>query len=458
MPEWGTVSMIEASMYNAGTAYVSVQRHKMDDFAPYIFKTTDFGKTWTSITNGIPGDVYVHAVREDTARKGLLYAGTEKGVYVSFDDGANWQPLAQTNLPPAPIWDLVVHNNDLVVATHGRSFWILDDLTPLRQLDAALANSDAHLFRPAAALRVRANQNRDTPLPPETPAGKNPPDGAILDYYLKTTAATPVVLEIADAQHQVVRRFSSSDLSPGVDFSQLAFPPYWVEKPRILANSAGQNRFVWDLRYPTPPWLFHEYSMAAVVGETPAAPQGPRVLPGEYEVRLTVNGKTYRQPLEIKEDPRISTSAADLERQLQLELRITDAVAKDMGAYNDIAAVRKQLGSLQKEAAGKRHSAQLVAAATALDRKLAALAGASPMGGGTSTLATLNGTLAALLNAVESADAAPTAQSYALFDETVGSLQTLLASWGKIQQQDMAELNGLARRNGMREVNVTAAK
>ena len=362
------------------------------------------------------------------------------------------------NLPAAPIHDLVVHGDDLVVATHGRSFWILDNITPLRQVSPGVGSADAYLFRPAVALRVRGNQNRDTPLPPETPAGQNPPEGAIFDYYLKTAAAAPVVLEIADTQGNVVRRFSNSDVPPHVDFSKLAFPPYWVEVPHILSKNAGAHRFVWDLRYLTPQWLFHEYSMAAVAGETPVAPRGPLMLPGKYEVRLTADGRTYRQPLEIKEDPRVSTSSADLARQLQLELQITDAVTKDTGAYNQISALRKQLGQMLKETAGKPRMAKLAAAATAVDSKLAALAGSSPIPGGTATLATVNGTLAALLNAVESADTAPTAQSYALFEETQRSLQALLASWQKIQQQDVPELNRLARRSGLHEVEVPPAK
>jgi len=344
------------------------------------------------------------------------------------------------------------------VATHGRSFWILDNVTPLRQLSPDVAGADAHLFRPALALRVRGNQNRDTPLPPETPAGQNPPDGAIFDYHLKAAATAPVTLEIADTQGNVVRRFSSADVPRAVNFSQLAFPPYWVEVPHTLSGSAGEHRFVWDLRYPTPQWLFHEYSMAAVVGETPVAPRGPLVLPGNYEVRLTAAGKTYRQPLEIKEDPRVSTSSADLARQLQLELQITDAVTKDMGAYNQIAALRKQLSQMQKETSAKPRMAKLAAGATALDGKLATLAGASPIPGGKATLATVNGTLAALLNAVESADAAPTSQSYVLFGETQQSLQALLASWQRIQQQDVMELNRLARRSGLHEVDVPSAK
>jgi photosystem II stability/assembly factor-like uncharacterized protein len=457
LAQWSKISLIDASHFDAGTAYAAVDRHRVDDFRPHIYRTHDYGKSWTEISDGIADTAYVHAVREDSVRKGLLFAGTETGAYVSFDDGEHWQSL-QLNLPAAPIHDLVVYGNDLVVATHGRSFWILDDITPLRQLSPEVASADVHLFPPAVALRVRGNQNRDTPLPPETPAGQNPPEGAIVDYYLKTTPAGPLVLEIADAQGNVIRRFSSSDAPPAVDFSQLAFPPYWVETPHLLSKSAGEHRFVWDLRYPTPQWLFHEYSMAAVVGETPVAPRGPLVLPGKYELRLTVNGQTYRQPLEVKKDPRVSTSAADLSRQLQLELRITDAVAKEMDAYNKIAALRKQLSPLQKEVAGKRRSAQLAAAAKTLDGKLAALAGASPLPGGPATLATVNGALASLLNTVESADAAPTAQSYTVFEQTNGSLQLLLVSWEKIQQQDVPELNRLAPGGGAQKISIPPAK
>jgi photosystem II stability/assembly factor-like uncharacterized protein len=454
---WSKISLIDASRFDLGTAYAAVDRHRVDDFRPYIYRTHDYGKTWTQISGGIADTAYVHAVREDSERKRLLYAGTETGIYVSFDDGGHWQPL-QLNLPVAPIHDLVVHGDDLVVATHGRSFWILDDITPLRQLSPDVASADAHLFRPAVALRVRGNQNRDTPLPPETPAGQNPPEGAIFDYYLKAASTTPVALEIVDPEGNVVRRFSSSDVPPSVDFSQLAFPPYWVEVPHILSENAGEHRFVWDLRYFTPQWLFHEYSMAAVVGETPVAPRGPLVLPGKYEVRLTADGRTYRQLLEVKEDPRVSTSSADLARQLQLELQITDSVTNDMSVYNQISGLRKQLEQMQKETSGRPRSAKVAAAVTALDNKLAALAGANPIPGGTASLATANGTLAALLNAVESADAAPTAQSYALFEETQRSLQALLASWQKIQQQDVAELNRLARRSGLQELNVPPAK
>jgi photosystem II stability/assembly factor-like uncharacterized protein len=450
---WSKISLIDASPFDAGTAYAAVDRHRLDDFRPYIYRTRDYGRTWTEISDGIAGDAYVHAVREDPGRKGLLFAGTETGVYVSFDDGGHWQSL-QLNLPVSPIHDLVIHGNDLVAATHGRSFWILDDITPLRQLSAGFADADARLFRPAAALRVRGNENRDTPLPPETPAGKNPPDGAILDYYLKSAPAGPVVLEIADAQGKVVRRYSTNEVPPPVNVAELRFPAYWVQKPQVPGKSAGENRFVWDLRYPAPPTLFHEYSMAAVVGETPTEPRGPLALPGTYEVRLTANGQTYRQPLQVKEDPRVATGRADLERQLELELRITDNLSRDMSAYQQADAVRKQLQAAQKEAAGKARFARLATAVAALDGKIAALAGGTPMPGGKATLASLNGTLASALNAVESADAAPTQQAYALVQTAEGSLQALLADWQRMQQQDLAALNRQLRRARMREIGV----
>ena len=448
---WSKISLIDASRFDPGTAYAAVDRHRLDDFAPYIYCTHDYGKTWTKITEGIAGNAYVHAVRQDSVRKGLLFAGTETGIYVSFDDGAHWQPL-QLNLPVTPIHDLVIHGNDLVVATHGRSFWILDDITPLRQLSADTTQADVQFFRPALALRVRNNQNRDTPLPPETPAGKNPPDGAILDYYLKAAANAPVVLEVADAQGNIVRRFSSSDVPPSVDFSQLAFPSYWVKVPQILGTGAGEHRFVWDLRYPVPDTIYHGYSMAAVAGETPPEPRGPLVVPGSYELRLTVDGKTYRQPLQVKEDPRVSTSAADLQRQLQFELHLTDALSKDMTAYESISAVRKQLDTMQKQAAQKPGSAGLAASVAGLDAKLAALAGTSPIPGAATTLASMNGSLASLLNTVESADTAPTSQASAFFQQTEPSLLQLLDSWKKIQQQDLPELNRLLRRARMQEI------
>ena len=244
LPPWSMVSIIDASPFDAGTAYAAIDRHQMDDLQPYIYRTHDYGKTWTKVTSGLGGNAYVHGVREDPKRKGLLYAGTETGVYVSFDDGAHWQPL-QLNLPVSPIHDLVVKDNDLVVATHGRSFWILDDISPLRELDPRAADEDVHLFKPATAIRLRKNESRDTPLPRETPAGQNPPTGAIIYYSLKSVPKGPVTLEILDSKGSVISKYKyeapGHQILDGVDYSdpplsELPFPSYWV--PAAPAGTA----------------------------------------------------------------------------------------------------------------------------------------------------------------------------------------------------------------------------
>ena len=274
---WSKISMIEASPFDAATAYAAVDRHRLDDYAPAIYRTRDFGKNWQRITAGISAPAFVRAVREDPKRKGLLYAGTEMGVYVSFDDGDSWSPL-QLNLPVAPVHDLVVHDDDLAIATHGRSFWILDDLTPLRQITPDITKSAAFLFAPQTAMRVRSDVGRDTPLPPEEPAGENPPAGAILDYYLGTPAKE-VTLEILDAGGKLVRRFSSAD-KPIEPDKNVAFPTFWFVPPSKLDTTAGEHRLVWDLRYPDPPSLHKNYDGSAVYGVGGnSPPRGPLVLP-----------------------------------------------------------------------------------------------------------------------------------------------------------------------------------
>jgi hypothetical protein len=272
----------------------------MDDFAPYIYKTTDFGKTWTKLIGGLPANNYVHAVRTDPRQPGLLFAGTEQGVYVSFDDGNKWQPM-QINLPTSPVNDLVVKNNDLLIATHGRSFWILDDIAPLRQLTGQIASADAHLFAPSMAYRFPRNNNTDTPLPPEEPAGQNPPDGAILYYWLKTPA--PVTIEILDTTNRVVRRFSSDD-KPAPPDPALNVPTYWLRIYQPPSAAAGMHRLVWDLHGAPPAQGGRgEPPISAIIHDTPAR-QGEWMPPGEYSVRLTFNGRTYTQPLLVKPDPR----------------------------------------------------------------------------------------------------------------------------------------------------------
>ena len=308
---WSKISIIDASRFDDETAYVAVNRFRLDDLRPWVYRTHDGGKHWTKITSGLPNDEPVNAVRADPQIPGLLYAGTEGNVYVSFDDGARWQSL-QLNLPHTSMRDLDVHDNDLVVATHGRGFWILDDIEPLRELARAHAWSGPHFFAPVVTYRVRRDTNTDTPLPPEVPHGTNPPDGAIF-YYLLPKDAAHVAIAIYDAHGVLVRRYSSDDPAPKpVEFDK---PAYW-EKPFVRpATDAGMHRFVWDLREPAPESVAVDLPISAVYEDTPRVPQGALIVPGRYTVRLTVDGVTRSQPLTVVMDPRITISQAALEQQ-----------------------------------------------------------------------------------------------------------------------------------------------
>jgi photosystem II stability/assembly factor-like uncharacterized protein len=452
LPDWSTVSIIDASPADAATAYAAIDRHQMDDLNPYAFRTHDFGKTWTPITNGIPAPAYVHVVRCDPARAGLLYAGTELGVYVSLDDGDHWQPL-QLNLPVTSVRDLVVKDADLVAATHGRSFWILDDLTPLRQLSAEVLKAGAHLFRPAGAIRVRKSENRDTPLQPETPAGRNPPAGAVIDYTLKAVPAGEVTLEIFDDAGRLVRKFSSADAPRKVEDVQ-AFPTYWLRPPAPLSKSAGLNRLVWDMRYPRPAALRYEHSIAAAYGEdTPTEPQGPLVPPGTYQVRLSVEGHAYTAPLEVKQDPRVPVAPDALARQFALELKIAEALSQSYDAAQESSELRRQLDELRTRAANAADK-ELADAFNALDRKTAAFVEAQTPRGTPPALSRLNASLASLMTTVGSADAAPTAQASAAFDDYRQLLDRQLAAWGALRDKDLAAVNELLRRRQLPALNV----
>jgi photosystem II stability/assembly factor-like uncharacterized protein len=313
---WSKVSLMEASHFDVNTAYAAVNRIRLDDMKPHIFKTTDGGKSWTEIVNGLPNDP-INAIREDPYRKGLLFAGSETAVHVSFDDGANWQSL-RLNMPATSIRDLVIKDDDIVVGTHGRSFWILDDITPLRQLSSSLASAPILLFKPQEAWRVRWSMYTDTPVPQEEPAGQNPPDGAIINYYLKEKAKE-VTLEIMDAKGELVRRYHSGD-KPYVKPADNA-PDYWVRPQQILSAEAGSHRFIWDLHY-TPLDLPAQYPISAIYMNTAPSPTSPYALPGNFSVRLTVDGKTFSQPLKLKMDPRVNTAAKDLQQQHELSKQL----------------------------------------------------------------------------------------------------------------------------------------
>ena len=423
---WSKVSLMEASHFDDNSAYAAINRFKLDDLHPHIYRTHDGGKTWKEIVKGIPDNEVVNSVREDPVRRGLLFAGTERSVYFSLDDGDEWQPL-QLNMPATSIRDLVIHDDDIVVGTHGRSFWILDDMTPLRQLDAASANA-TYLFKPKLTWRFRRNKNTDTPLPPEEPAGRNPPDGAIINYRLGSDATTPVVIQIADAAGKVVREFSSADSAEPIE-TDLPVPTYWVRPPQRVSAARGTHRFVWDLHYAPPRVLGHEYPISAIFGDTPRFPLGPAVLPGEYTVRLIVGGRTYSQPLAIRMDPRVRISSAGLVLQRDLGVRLNDAISRDYAALSEVRASRALIKTQREGAKQKEVADSLVS----IDSALAVIETGGTRGAA-ANLVRLNEQLAGLLDTVEGADAEPTTQAVAATAGLEISLDAVLAQWSTVQR------------------------
>ncbi len=327
---WSKVSLIDASRFDDNTAYVAVNRIRCDDQTPHIYKTTDGGATWKKIITGLPNEP-INAVREDAVRKGLLFAGSENAVYVSFDAGEHWQSL-QLNMPSTSIRDLVIKDDDLVIGTHGRSFWILDNISSLRQLNASTKNQVA-LFKPQVATRVRWNMNTDTPLPPEEPAGENPPDGAMIEYYLPNATNDIVQIDILNQQKEVIRTFKSNDTLYKIP--DVNIPLYWIRPQKIVSNQSGMHRLLWDMKY-TPLNLPVSYPMTAVKNNTAPDATAPWVLPGTYTVRMTIGSKTLEQPLEIKMDPRVKTALIDLQRQHQLSKACYEARKQTMNKYPQI--------------------------------------------------------------------------------------------------------------------------
>ncbi len=459
---WSKVSIIEASHFDAGTAYAAINSFRLDDLRAHIYRTRDFGKTWTEITKGILDGGASNVVREDPLRKGLLFAGTEGSVYVSFNDGDDWQPL-QLNLPHTSMRDLAIHGDDLIVATHGRSFWILDDITPLRQLNAEVAKQNVHLFVPQEAIRFRWNRNPDTPLPPEVPAGKNPPDGAIINYYLASASNNLVTLEILDQQQHLVRHYASTDKPEPIEklAGEHPIPMYWVRPTQILSAEAGMHRFVWDLHYALPESLGHEFPISAIYHDTPKYPQGAWALPGKYTVKLTVDGKSYTQPIVVKMDPRIKTSLADLRKQFEMQSGSVEGMNESFEALAQVRSVRPQL----KERAAKAGKGKLADAIAALDKQAAELEGATqssffglpPSGKQPENFSTLNQHFGGILAVADSADAAPTTQALAVYKELREALDKLLSRWTKIRQEDIGVLNGELKKTGLAAIDLNKA-
>jgi photosystem II stability/assembly factor-like uncharacterized protein len=439
---WSKVSILEASHFEGGTAFAAINRLRLDDLAPHVLKTKDGGATWTEIVTGLPADEPVDSVREDPVRKGLLYAGTEGSVQVSFDEGDHWQSL-QLNLPHTSMRDLVVHGDDLVIGTHGRSFWILDDLAPLRQLSREVASAPFHLFEPAKAYRVARNRNTDTPLPPETPAGENPPEGVAIDYTLRAAPRGEVTLEILDGAGAVVRRYGSRD-APPPERNDLNVPTYWVRPPRTLSAAPGTHRFYWDLRYAPPRTLDHDYPISAVYHDTPIGPLGPWVVPAAYKVRLTVDGSSQEAPLAVAMDPRIKTAPEALAHQLELSRELTAALERDFAAIQEVRALRESLKKRMAGLSGASHDLGV-----ALEAKLDELdPAAAPPRGLHKDLASLNGNLASLLEIVDGADSQPTTQAEKAVAERDQTLKETLARWQDVKSGDVKKMQEALRAAG----------
>ena len=458
------VSTIEASHFDAATAYVAVEAHGVGDYAPHLYRTRDSGKTWTKIVNGLavdqPSGSFARVIREDPKKKGLLFAGTESSMYVSFDDGDSWQSL-QLNLPNTSYRDLEIHGNDLVAATYGRSFWILDDFSPLREMASLSPTETAHLFKPGDAIRVRRNVNGDTPLPPEEPHAVNPPVGAIIYYYLDAKPTGDITLEISDAAGKVVRHMSSAPIAPITELQPI--PDYWKEVPRPMPTDIGTNRINWDIRYDNPPAFTHSYEINANIGETPASPEGPLAAPGVYTLKLTVNGKAYSQTVTVKNDPRSPATSVELAAQVTMQKALYQRVQTAWDGYQQVTSMRAAVAPLMKNAA-----ADVAKAATDLDAKLALIggpAGNAGRGGGGGApggaaappnFRTAHAAQLRQLNSLDTGDMAPNETATSVFNASCGDLKKVVTNWSSLNAHEVKDFNAVLTNRNLPAVALAA--
>ena len=437
-PYW-KVFMIDAGRFDARTAYAAVNTLRVDEMRPYIYKTHDAGKTWTPIVAGMEDGGPVNAVREDPKRRGLLYAATERGVYVSFDDGVRWQSL-RLNLPASSARDLIVKDDDVAVATHGRGFWILDDVTAVRQLETTTAAKDAVLFAPAASWRVRWNTSTDMPWPKDEPTLPNPPDGTPINYYLKAAATGPVTLEVLTTDGRLVRRYSSTDaLTPVPDVTTAAVPIHWYRPPRPLQTSAGLHRFYWDLRYQPAEagggGRGGGPSIQAIPYNSAPAPATPMVAPGRYTVRLTVNGQSYSQPITVKQDPRVKTPALAMQEAYALTSAVYFGAQEARSGVDRARALRAQIAERLSTAKGAARTAL-----EAYDKRLEAISG---------ELAKAAPTLSAVVNTLGAADVEATAVQKAAMSSARTSAAPALTRWRALVGVELTTLNATLKTAGV---------
>ncbi len=459
---WSKVSQMTASHFDDQSAYAAVNRFRLDDLRPHIYRTHDGGATWTETTRGIPTNEVVNVVREDPQTRGLLFAGTERAVYVSFNDGDDWQSL-RLNMPATSIRDLVIHDDDIVVGTHGRSFWILDDMSILRQLSPANAKLPGykakpdsvvlHLFAPRPTYRFRRDKNTDTPLPPEEPVGKNPPDGAILYYYLGPRARGPVTLEITDSAGNLVRRFSSADPPDSIS-RDLNVPTYWVRPPQNLSAAPGSHRFIWNLHYQPPAGVNFGYPISAIYGDTPKDPLGPAVLPGRYTAKLTVGGGVSNtEPFVVKVDPRVKMTQQDLVSQFENSMRMARITWNSAPVIAQLRGIRAAL----KERMAKGGPPDIATALTAFDQQAATFETSSQNaapGAPMNNLVRLSSQAASLLDAFESADMPPTEQAIKAAQEVAANAARAMAAWDRFKVTDLGEMNQKLKAAGLTTIEI----
>jgi hypothetical protein len=462
IPRWAQINGIDPSPHDPATAWVAATLYKADDFHPYLYKTTDYGKTWTKIVNGIPDTHFTRVVREDPNRKGLLFAGTEFGIYVSYDSGDHWQSI-QINLPVVPITDLAFHKRDdeLVVATQGRAFWVMDDLGLLTEIRGQTPTEDAKLYKPRTAMRTEGGRGGGGGRAGAA-AGANPPAGTVVEYYLKNRPQGELTIEFLDPAGKLVNKYSSKEperpvQEEGIAEAEVEFNPFAGGGPTRAPALAGMNRFVWDLRYPDATVFPH---MILWAGNT----RGPMSVPGNYQVRLTVDGKTQTQPFTIVKDPRLKTTTEDFARQLSLALQIRDKLSQTNQAVIDIREAKKQLGeyiSLWKDNPAAK---KVVDTAKELTDKLSGVEGElyqvknqaaeDPL----NYPIKLNNRIAALLGVVQSNDAGPTKQTNMVYEEVASEVNVQLAAARKLLTDDIAAFNKLVKDANIPAVTVKSAK
>ena len=458
---WAKVSIMDASHSAAGTAYAAINTIRLDDLRPHIFRTRDGGTTWTEIVSGIATGATINTVKEDPKRKGLLFAGSETQVWFSLDDGDHWHSL-RANMPATSIRDLIIKDNDLAVGTHGRGFWILDDISALRQWSDKAASDAMTLFKPGLATRVRYSMYTDTPVPPDEPYAENPPDGAIIDYFLKSDVSGPLTLEILDAAGRIVRTYSSTDKAePVKDVGN--WPSYWFRPPQILSTKAGLQRYAWDLHF-TPPGENCSLPISATPFNTKCEPEGPWVHPGTYTAKLTANGVRQTQSFIVRMDPRVKTPAIALQQQYTLSLALYDAATLAPAMAVQARALRTQLLDRKSKVTG-----ELAVALDALTKRLEVLAGPEPTAGGRGGLGggrggggapapesfgSVGSQFLPVMNVLQGADETPTSQAVSFANARLKTFAGLQAQWMVIAKTDVPTLNAKLKAAGSEPLKV----